>query len=190
MKPQRTCVLLVGLLLMAAVPASARKWTSSNGKFSIEAELVDVKDGNVRLKRKDGEIKTIPVSKLSKADRDYLASLAKAKKKPVATKVSRAEAIAALKKLGGKIRVGRNKEVVEVSLLGPKVTDAALEYVKGMKSLRAMDLTKTKITDAGLEHLKGLSKLKVLVLRDTEVTDKAVNKLRRALPKCKIYTYR
>ena len=81
MKLQRTSVLLIALLL-AASPASARKWTSSSGKFTVEAKLVEVKDGNVQLKRRDGKIITVPVSKLSKADRDYLSSLAEAKKKP------------------------------------------------------------------------------------------------------------
>ena len=84
MKLQRTWVLLVGLLLVVANPASARKWTSSNGKFSVEAELVEAKDGKVKLKQQNGKIITVPVSKLSKADRDYLATLAKSSAKPAA----------------------------------------------------------------------------------------------------------
>ena len=55
-----------------------RKWSSDNERFSVEAELVDAKDGNVRLKRQDGTIVTVPVSKLSKADRDHVAALTKA----------------------------------------------------------------------------------------------------------------
>jgi hypothetical protein len=38
----------------------------------------------------------------------------------------------------------------------------------------------------GLEHLKGLSQLKRLGLTGTNVTDAGVEKLRQALPKCKI----
>ena len=51
MNLQRTIVLVIGLLLIGTSPASARKWTDGTGQFSVEAELVEVKDGNVRLKR-------------------------------------------------------------------------------------------------------------------------------------------
>ena len=75
MKLRQAWVLPVGLLLVMATPVSARKWTSNDGKFSVEAELVEVKDGNVRLKRQNGEIITVPLTNLSKADRDYLSSV-------------------------------------------------------------------------------------------------------------------
>ena len=83
-RPTTRSVLLVGLLLIAAAPASARKWTSNTGNFSVDAELVEVKDGNVRLKRQDGSVIAVAASKLSKADRAYLASIAKPK--PEATR--------------------------------------------------------------------------------------------------------
>ena len=41
-----------------------RKWTSNSGKFSVNARLVEAKDGNVQLKRPDGKIITVPVAKL------------------------------------------------------------------------------------------------------------------------------
>ncbi|MFP6613292.1 MAG: leucine-rich repeat domain-containing protein [Pirellulales bacterium] len=88
MKLRFALMLLVCLLLMAA-PVSARKWTSSDGKFSVEAELVEAKDGNVRLKRQDGKVITVPVSKLSKADQDYLSSMATAAKTPDAATVKK-----------------------------------------------------------------------------------------------------
>ena len=87
MKLRFALMLLVGLLLVAT-PVSARKWTSSDGKFSVEAELVEAKDGNVRLKRQDGKVITVPVSKLSKADQDHLSSIAKPEKKPEAAKLT------------------------------------------------------------------------------------------------------
>ena len=61
-------LVLFPLLLLTATPVSARKWTSSDGKFSVEAELVEAKNGNVRLKRRDGKDITVPVSRLSKED--------------------------------------------------------------------------------------------------------------------------
>ena len=65
---RQALTLLVGLLLVTATPVSARKWTSSDGKFSVEAELVEAENGNVRLKRRDGKDITVPVSRLSKED--------------------------------------------------------------------------------------------------------------------------
>ena len=53
-------ILVVGLLLSSAAPALGRKWTSSTGKFSVEAELVEAKDGNVLLRRQDSKIITVP----------------------------------------------------------------------------------------------------------------------------------
>ena len=81
MKLQRTWVLLMlGLLLIVTAPVSARKWTNSTGKHTVEAELVEVNNGSVKLKKRDGKIITVQVTKLSKADRDYLD---KVKAKPV-----------------------------------------------------------------------------------------------------------
>ena len=95
MKRRQALVLLLGLLVMAA-PVSARKWTSSDGQFSVEAELVEAKGGNVRLKRQDGKVITVPVSKLSKADQDYLSSIATAAKTPDAATVKKLMAPAQL----------------------------------------------------------------------------------------------
>ena len=43
---------------------------------------MEAKNGNVRLKRRDGKDITVPVSRLSKADQGHLSSIAKAEKKP------------------------------------------------------------------------------------------------------------
>jgi hypothetical protein len=75
MKCRRTWILTVSLLLIAASPAFARKWTDGTGHYSIEAELVEVKDGKVMLRRADGKVIAVQVAELSKADRDYLSSL-------------------------------------------------------------------------------------------------------------------
>ena len=210
MNLKRTIVLVIGLLLISASPALARKWTSSNGKFSVEADLVEVKGGSVELKKRDGKIITVPLAKLSKADRDFLAAKAKAKKKPEATKPTPEEVIAAIKKLGGRVTVIENKIVfVNLSgtqvtdaglehlkgltnlrrlyLSGTKVTDAGLEHLKGLTNLEHLSLSSTKVTDAGLEHLKGLTKLRALALKGTQVTNVGVKKLQQALPNCKIY---
>jgi thiol-disulfide isomerase/thioredoxin len=84
MKQRQTWVLAVGLLLLVATSALAREWTNDTGDFSIEADLVEAKNGTVKLKKQNGKIITVPVSKLSKADREYLATVAEAKQKPAA----------------------------------------------------------------------------------------------------------
>jgi hypothetical protein len=53
-------------------PGPARTWTSADGRFSIQASLVRAIAGNLTLKRLDGEMIDVPISKLSAADQDYL----------------------------------------------------------------------------------------------------------------------
>ena len=65
------------LLVTMALPAAARKWTSSDGHFSTDAELVEADDENVKLKKKSGEIVTVPIQRLSDLDRRYLVSAKK-----------------------------------------------------------------------------------------------------------------
>ena len=49
-----------------------RTWTDASGRFQIEAEMVEVKDGQMTLKKADGSTVTLPIDKLSEADRDYI----------------------------------------------------------------------------------------------------------------------
>ena len=46
----------------------------------------------------------------------------------------------------------------------------------------------TKITDVGLKEVAKLQKLTFLDLRDTEITKAGVAELKKALPKCEIYS--
>jgi formylglycine-generating enzyme required for sulfatase activity len=56
------------LVLAVCTPVSfARQWTDSTGKFKVEAEFVEFKDGAVRLKKASGSTFTIPFEKLSQA---------------------------------------------------------------------------------------------------------------------------
>jgi hypothetical protein len=65
-------------LLSIFVPATslvAREWTDATGKFRVEAELVVVKNGKVYLEKADGTAVSVPVDRLSDADRKYLSSI-------------------------------------------------------------------------------------------------------------------
>ena len=65
------------LVVASATPAPARKWSSRSGGFSIEAELLDVRDGNAVLKKEDGTEVSVPLAKLSLADIRYVDSVLK-----------------------------------------------------------------------------------------------------------------
>ncbi len=60
------------------VPATAlsapRTWRDTSGKFSVEAELVEVTEGKVLLKKANGKTITVPLERLSAADRRFLQS--------------------------------------------------------------------------------------------------------------------
>jgi hypothetical protein len=49
-----------------------RTWTSADGKFTVEARLVSVEDDTVVLKRADGRMVKIALTKLSDADREFV----------------------------------------------------------------------------------------------------------------------
>jgi hypothetical protein len=77
MKRTLVTVAIFGLLAATAPLASARKWTSNDGKYSVEAELVELADGRVRLKKAEGATVTVSLERLSEADRQFLATLRK-----------------------------------------------------------------------------------------------------------------
>lgn len=83
--------LIIGIALAAEVPAGNsgkelqaefRTWTDSTGTHKVEAAFVDIKDGQVRLKKKDGNILTIALDKLSDGDREVVAKTRVSSKTP------------------------------------------------------------------------------------------------------------
>jgi len=50
----------------------SRTWTDTTGKFGVEAQFIDIKDGKVQLKKKSGSVLSVPLEKLSEGDRGYL----------------------------------------------------------------------------------------------------------------------
>ncbi|MBC7856263.1 MAG: hypothetical protein IAF94_22765 [Pirellulaceae bacterium] len=57
----------------APAASGLRTWSDASGKFRIEAELVSLEDGSVNLKKKSGEVVSVPLAKLSKADQEFVA---------------------------------------------------------------------------------------------------------------------
>jgi len=49
-----------------------RTWTNSTGKFKVSAYLLKSDSSSVQLKTEDGNVVTLPLTKLSRADQDWL----------------------------------------------------------------------------------------------------------------------
>lgn len=67
-----TSAVLAGFSLIFPAESSPRQWTSSDGKFTVEAELVEFAKGAVKLKKDNGNVITVPLQKLSLPDREFL----------------------------------------------------------------------------------------------------------------------
>lgn len=76
MSPQVTCRVAVLLFLLAlatkASLAETRRWTDNTGGFLVEAELLEVKGDVAILQSSDSQHTTIPLARLSAADRKYI----------------------------------------------------------------------------------------------------------------------
>jgi hypothetical protein len=72
---KRLLLILAVLVLVSSVSlAETRTWKSSNGRFSVKAELVECKDGKASLKKEDGSIANVPLASLCDDDRQYIKS--------------------------------------------------------------------------------------------------------------------
>ena len=52
--------------------AETRTWTDTTGKFKIEADFLEIVEGQVKLQRPDGKRVSLPLAKLSKDDQAFL----------------------------------------------------------------------------------------------------------------------
>jgi hypothetical protein len=128
----------MALLLAIAPAASAREWTDTTGGFSVEAELVEVKDDKVRLKKPSGQVVAVPIAKLSKGDREYIASLVKTKGKPDDEKQKEAvyqgktvsQWVEALKDKDDRTRRGA---AIALGQIGPAAKDAVPALIEVLK---------------------------------------------------------
>lgn len=62
---------MVEAILPLDDPSKPRTWNDETGNYNIEATLVDYQLGKVRLRKTNGEVVTVPMSKLSKEDQYY-----------------------------------------------------------------------------------------------------------------------
>lgn len=62
------------------------------------------------------------------------------------------------------------------------ITDAAMDYIKPLKQLQSLSLSKTRVTDAGLAELRGFDSLEMLWLDCTQISDESLRTV-ASLPK-------
>jgi Leucine-rich repeat (LRR) protein len=79
------------------------------------------------------------------------------------------------------------KSLERLELSSARVTDEGLKGLAGFSALEMLNLDGNgQITDAGLKELFGLTSLQSLNLAGTKVTEAGVDRLKEALPECKI----
>jgi len=59
------------------------------------------------------------------------------------------------------------------------VTDSGLQFVEGLPQLRTLSINSPNVTDAGLAHLRSLTNLRDVDLTDTNITDVGLELLKR-----------
>src|SRR5262249_29667324 len=90
------------------------------------------------------------------------------------------QAVAKIKKLGGTVRVDRDKtgnEWAMVELGGQAVSREGLAFLKRLPQLRSLTLSNMRVAEAGLDHLARLPKLRTLRLDNVEDADAALAQL-------------
>jgi hypothetical protein len=59
----------------AVVETPMRKWVDNTGGFTVVGRLIVIGDGHVQLLKENGRTTTVPVRRLSLADRDYVQTM-------------------------------------------------------------------------------------------------------------------
>ena len=72
-------------------------------------------------------------------------------------------------------------EVDAIELRGPRIDDAVIKELSGLRRLRSLTLEQTEVTDAGLLVIGSMRQLQALTLTYSLVTDRGINRL-KSLP--------
>ena len=172
---RQTVVCLLLLICGSAEGLLARTWTDASGKYTVEAEFVARKQGKVYLKRQDGKVINLPLSKLSQADQDFVLGIGK---EPAAAPAPQAvfepgpddpRQVATLKAIGC-IVYGREGNAQTVIFSDKQSTDENLKHLVGLKNVEVITMRGPDITDAGLASLANLPTLHTLNIYDSEIS--------------------
>tara|TARA_B100000686_G_scaffold112482_1_gene120058 strand:+ start:247 stop:1641 length:1395 start_codon:yes stop_codon:yes gene_type:complete len=93
------------------------------------------------------------------------------------------EGLAALASLQ---RLERLALVYSTGFAGPQITDQGVVHLAQLEKLKSLNLIGAKITDRSVELLVSLKRLEHLILTETEISVAGLQRLRQALPRCKI----
>lgn len=125
-------------------------------------------------------------------------------KGPPEPQPEKANAIAEINRLGGKVEIDQtdpSKPAIRIELAGargpqggsgPTIGDAVLAQIAGLDGLRFLKLDNCEVTDAGLVHLKGVPQLQELSLKSNQISDAGLVNLKalRRLEKLSLATSR
>jgi hypothetical protein len=75
----------------------------------------------------------------------------------------------------------------DLAVDGTQVDDDGLAHLRDLPRLEYLSVAYTQVTDAGLRQLEGSPQFKEIGLAGTKVTAEGVDRLRQALPHCKIW---
>lgn len=78
--------IVLAFVVLFCSPLAAREWSDATGSYRVEAELVAVRGSKVVLERKDGNIISVAIARLSAADKAFLKKWRDTKTKPIASK--------------------------------------------------------------------------------------------------------
>ena len=83
-RPVPFLIVLTALVLLASsLHAQQRTWQDASGSFTVDAELIDMSDSTVTLRRSDNSVVEVPISKLCDADRLYIQEILNPAKSPL-----------------------------------------------------------------------------------------------------------
>jgi beta-lactamase regulating signal transducer with metallopeptidase domain/Leucine-rich repeat (LRR) protein len=161
-------------------------WMFSNGKYNsqpasprITGGQFDGKSLKLGLTDVTGKFKAtvwidIKSRKVTKVEEETDPAVKGSRAAKGNSNTSHNAVVAAIKRLGGQVTFDASnpdRPATGVKLTGPHFIDDHLKLLKGLTSLKTLDLTNSKVTDAGLAHLKSVKTLQTLDLTNTHVTD-------------------
>lgn len=81
-----------------------------------------------------------------------------------------------------------NRTLRRLNLRGTDVTDTSLQYIAEVAGLKQLDVSQTQISDVGLDHLPALAELEDLNLGGNKISGVSLNVL-KLLPKLKVLSF-
>lgn len=120
------------LVSVAAAGAEFRTWSAAIGNYHVEAELIELRDGVVHLRLKDGSQRAVPLEKLSTADQQFA--------RGQAAKLAGSPRLAKLERAAAKASTAEERlRLYQVFCQEPETTEAERQAVAGrMAELRPM----------------------------------------------------